>query len=234
VPRLVVLTDIHGDLVALRDAAPVLAEADLLLVAGDLTQFGDYEDARRVVQSLRMARTPLWAVPGNCDRPGVQRYLAEQGMLLHGRGLDPDIAGAAGLGVAGVGGSSPTPFHTPFELGEAEIARLLEEAFAPIAGLRHRVLICHAPPRGTVLDRTASGVHAGSQAVADFIARAQPEVAVVGHIHEAVGETSIGRTRVLNPGAFCRGRDYVEIRVEEDGLVARLARVGAADRRETR
>jgi Icc-related predicted phosphoesterase len=91
----------------------------------------------------------------------------------------------------------PPPFDTPGEYSEAELtARLL-----PFAGLTPLVLICHCPPKDTVLDRVREGAHYGSTAVREFIEKHQPEYFFCGHIHEAAGaETTIGKTRCWNVG----------------------------------
>jgi Icc-related predicted phosphoesterase len=63
------------------------------------------------------------------------------------------------------------------------------------------VLICHAPPYQTALDRIREGLHAGSRSVADFIERYQPEYFCCGHIHEAEGvSANLGSTRAYNVG----------------------------------
>ena len=63
------------------------------------------------------------------------------------------------------------------------------------------MLICHAPPYGTALDRVRAGLHAGSTAVRDFIDKYQPDYFFCGHIHEAEGvEIAMGRTRARNVG----------------------------------
>lgn len=103
----------------------------------------------------------------------------------------------AGFHLAGLGYSSPTPFATPGEYSEPEMARRLE----PFAALDPLILVCHCPPKGTLLDRVKPGVHAGSQAVADFIAKNPPRLFFCGHIHEAEGvEERIGSTVARNVG----------------------------------
>ena len=72
------------------------------------------------------------------------------------------------------------------------------QRFADLAPL---VLVCHAPPYGTVLDRISPGVHAGSTAVRDFIQKYQPEYFFCGHIHEAEGASvEIGKTVARSVG----------------------------------
>ena len=102
-----------------------------------------------------------------------------------------------GTHVAALGYSSPTPFDTPGEYTEDELASRL----SAFAGLKPLVLICHAPPMDTDLDQVRSGLHAGSRAVRDFIEKHQPEQFFCGHIHEAEGVvTQLGATRAQNVG----------------------------------
>jgi hypothetical protein len=99
--------------------------------------------------------------------------------------------------VAGLGYSNPTPFNTPGEYSEPQIA----ERLARFAELDPLVLICHAPPYGAALDQIRPGLHAGSRSVAEFLREHQPAYFFCGHIHEAEGVSEeIGRTRACNVG----------------------------------
>ena len=82
-------------------------------------------------------------------------------------------------------------------LSEDEMAAHLK----PFVRLKPLVLICHAPPYATPLDRIRESLHAGSRSVKEFIDARQPEYFFCGHIHEAEGvETSMGRTHARNVG----------------------------------
>lgn len=99
--------------------------------------------------------------------------------------------------IAGLGYSSPTPFNTPGEYTEDQLAARLEKfsAFQP------DVLICHAPPLNTALDRIREGLHGGSRAVRDYVEKHQPRYFFCGHIHEAEGVViQMGATRAQNVG----------------------------------
>ena len=210
------VSDIHERLDWIGPLADTLAAADWLLLLGDLTQFGREAQARAVLAAFRDVNPNIMAVPGNLDHPEVVDVLEAEGVSLHGRHRLLD-----GVGLAGVGGSSPTPFHTPFELGEEAIRALLEPPLAAIAGARHRIVISHAPPRGTSVDRVRFGLHAGSTAVRALAEAHQPHLLLCGHIHEAVGEDRLGPTRVLNPGPFGRG-GHILVEVDGEILTARL------------
>lgn len=188
--KLLLFSDIHNDFVRLGELLSI--EADYYVAAGDtVTWERGYEDAGQV---LRTRGKQVLMLPGNhesaarmatlCHKFGL-RYFHEQSIEIEG------------FHVAGLGYSNPTPFNTPGEYSEREMASHLE----PFAALNPLILVCHCPPRNTRLDRVREGVHAGSQAVADFIARRQPRLFFCGHIHEAGGvEERIGSTVARNLG----------------------------------
>jgi len=112
-----------------------------------------------------------------------------------------------------VGASNPTPFNTPNELGEDEIAAFIIKGYLEVKDAGLKILISHAPPANTKVDKVASGQHAGSKAVREFIERYHPNLCITGHIHEAKGEDRIGETPIVNPGMLKNG-GYVEITIE--------------------
>jgi uncharacterized protein len=99
--------------------------------------------------------------------------------------------------VAGLGYSNPTPFNTPGEYTETELAERLHR----FSGLDPLVLVCHAPPYGTALDQIRPGMHGGSKAVRQFVEKEQPAYFFCGHIHEAEGTAiEMGTTHARNVG----------------------------------
>jgi len=188
--KLLVFSDIHGDTAALERLME--READHYIAAGDLTSWGRGLDRCGEILGRRAGR--VWVLPGNHEsEQQIAEFCARFGLReFHGRTFEED-----GWSVAGLGYSNPTPFHTPGEYSEDELARRL----APFAELDPLILICHTPPLGTPLDRIRKGLHAGSRSVREFIERRQPAWFVCGHIHEAEGvQTTLGRTRAVNAG----------------------------------
>jgi hypothetical protein len=210
------VSDIHERLEWLRPLSGVLAAADWILLLGDLTQFGHAPQARAVLDAFRTINPHVLAVPGNLDHPDVLTLLEDEGVSLHGRHR---LLGDVGL--AGVGGSGPTPFGTPFELSDDELGALLAGSLAAIAGARHRVVVSHPPPNGTAVDKVRLGLHVGSAAVRRLAEAQSPDLLLCGHIHEAAGEDRLGATRVINPGPFVHG-GHVLLEAGDDGLSARL------------
>jgi Icc-related predicted phosphoesterase len=198
--RLVCFGDVHMALGAIARLAPELRAADAAIVTGDITNFGDPPDAFRVIDAVRTHCPRVLAVTGNLDMPWVIDALAGDGISLHG-----DARRLGSLGVFGCGGSNITPMDTPTELDEDELRRVLDRGHAKVADAPRRLMICHTPPFDTRLDRLCNGTPVGSPAVRAFIEEAQPDLAVVGHIHEGRGIDQIGTTTVVNPGALREG-----------------------------
>jgi Icc-related predicted phosphoesterase len=211
--------DIHDDITVL-DRIPDLAQAAGVVISGDLTIKGGVAGAKRVLEAVRGKNPVLLAQIGNMDKAEVDTYLTGEGMNLHATGrVTPQ-----GVGFFGCGYSTPTPFGTPSEVGEEQIAAWLETAYQAVAHCPKLVLVCHTPPLDTATDLVGGGVHVGSRAVRDFLERVQPAVCLTGHIHESRAVDTIGDTVVINPGPLAGG-GYVRIELEDGRLGARLCRV---------
>ena len=210
------ISDIHQRLDQTRRLGPVLESAHWVLLLGDLTQFGHRREAAAVMEALRGYNSRCLAVPGNLDHPDVLAWLREQGCCLHG-----ESRRLGSVGLAGLGGSNPTPFGTPFELTEESITDVLGEPLRAIAAAPVRIVVSHPPPRGTAVDRIRPGLHAGSRSVRRLVEEQQPDLLLCGHIHEAAGEDCLGRTRLINPGPLAKG-GYVWVEADEGGVRAEL------------
>jgi hypothetical protein len=188
--RLLIFSDIHNDWKTLEDLLRV--EADFYVAAGDQVTWA--RGIERCGEILRARGDKVYVLPGNHESAEqVAGMCARHGLHdFHGRHFQ-----AGRWHVAGLGYSNPTPFNTPGEYSEPQIA----DRLARFAELDPLVLICHAPPYGTPLDLIRPGLHAGSRSIAEFIERRQPAWFICGHIHEAEGvSVEIGRTRARNVG----------------------------------
>lgn len=217
--RIIAIGDLHENVDALPLLEPHARGADVLVVTGDLTNSGGIPTARRVLSAVRRLNPRCLAQVGNMDHLAIDRYLGDEGVNLHRRGHR-----IGDVGIFGVGGSNPTPFGTPTEFTEEEIAGFLEEAHAAVEDAPVRVAVPHMPPHGTAVDRLKNGVHVGSRSVRDFLLARRPAVCLTGHIHEAVGSDRVGSTLVLNPGPFSEAR-FVEVRIDGDAVEAEIVRL---------
>lgn len=214
---LLVLGDLHGRLKWTKALETAAAEADSLLLCGDITDFGGPPDAERILDEVAARVESVYAIAGNCDSPAIERYLQERGVSLHGRGIRLDDR----IGVCGVSGSNQTPFGTPLEYSDQTLSDRLEEGWVQISEADIRIILHHAPPLDTTCDRTRFGQHVGVPGLRTFCEENQPELVICGHIHEARGRDTIGNTIVVNGGMAARGHGTL-VRVGNEGLAVEL------------
>lgn len=212
--QILCLSDIHGEGAGLGEVLAASAEAEVVALVGDLTHLGGAAEAEKILAPIISSGRRLLAVPGNMDGEGARRYMDEAGISIHGRGV---MVGT--IGFLGLGGSNPTPFGTPFEIDGEEARRLLAEGLSQIATATFRVLISHAPPRGTRLDKGFAGLHVGSPEVREFLLSGQVGLCLCGHIHEAAGEDTVDGALCVNVGPFKSGHCAL---IEITGASARI------------
>src|SRR5579864_3230874 len=189
-PRVLVFSDIHNDLRALEKLMSI--EADYYFAAGDLVSWARGLD--KMAEPMKRNAEHVYVLPGNHEsESNIAEFCERHGFVdFHGGTLDIE-----GTHVAGLGYSTPTPFDTPGEYSEDQMATQLQK----FARWKPSVLICHAPPLNTDLDRIRPSLHAGSRAVREFIEKYQPAHFFCGHIHEAEGSViQMGATRAQNVG----------------------------------
>lgn len=205
-PRVAVIGDVHWRPDPRHPLHRVLEhvakqDVDLVLLVGDLVSGPLHQStlhrpevlqeyhrrARACLDAVGALGRPVLWVPGNHDLPTLGR-----GDGLEGN-VDGAVVEAAGLRVAGIGGAGPQPFGFCYEWSEEQVRALP----APACDL----LLCHAPPRDTPLDRTMSGEHVGSAAIRER-ALAHRGALVCGHIHEAPGLMQLGDCLVMNVGGL--------------------------------
>jgi Icc-related predicted phosphoesterase len=190
--RVFACSDIHLRLKLLEEALKTSRDADLAVCLGDLTVYGKGLDA--ALERLRALNEHVFTIPGNNENPEELREKASaMGIVfLHG-----GKTVFKGFTLAGVGGSLPTPFNTPFEISEQEFKRIL----SGFKGLSSLILLSHTPPFNTSLDLTSTREHIGSAEVRRFIEEESPLACLCGHVHERAGlSEKIGGTLVINPG----------------------------------
>jgi uncharacterized protein len=188
--KVLLFSDIHHDLHALE--LLMATPADLYIAAGDLTSWGrGLDDSGRLMQPHG---EKVWVLPGNHESAGQIADFCDQ---FGFRDFHEQAWLTGEYWMAGLGYSNPTPFQTPGEYSEAELATRLE----PFAGLTPLILVCHAPPWGTALDRIGPNTHGGSRSVRAFVEEHAPEHLFCGHIHECAGvETRLAHTHAVNVG----------------------------------
>ena len=212
--RLAAMSDIHVTKTgqgALSSAfAQVSERADLLVLCGDLTDYGLPEEARVLARDIGTAlRVPCVAVLGNHDfeagkQDEVRQILTDAGVKV----LDGDSCELQGVGFAGVKGfcggfgrGALGPWGE--EIIKHFVHEAVNEAFkleSALARLRtpHRVALLHySPVRATVEGEPLEIFpYLGSSRLEEPLARYPVTVVVHGHAHNGFLE---GRTASGTP-----------------------------------
>ena len=201
--RSIVVTDIHAktSTAELVNKAADKYKADNILILGDITHFGPVSVAIDYISSLNRK---VYAIPGNCDPRNLPMSISKVATDMHGRTAVID-----NIKIAGLGGSNPTIFDTPFELSEEEIFSSLDAICDNVT-----VLMVHTPAFGH-LDKIPSGMMVGSTSVLDIVNKYRPLVVLSGHIHEERGIKEENGILFMNPGAAKEG--YAAFLSVEDG-----------------
>jgi uncharacterized protein len=192
--KVLIFSDIHGDIRALERI--VTQPADLYIAAGDLSTFG--RGLERSSEVLKPLGERLWLLPGNHESHAQTRAICERfGFFDFHRQVRTLESAKGATHWAGLGYSNLTPFNTPGEYSEDEIAG----ALSVFEGRKPLYLVVHFPPRDTKLDEFSPGKHAGSPALRAWVERTQPAFLFCGHIHESAGlRDQVGATSCINVG----------------------------------
>jgi Icc-related predicted phosphoesterase len=211
VVRVAALGDLHCAKTSQGAFQPLFARvaesADMLLIAGDLTDYGSPDEARVLARELTAVRIPIVAVLGNHDVESgkgdeVRSIIVDAGVVV----LDGDACEMQGIGIAGVkgfgGGFGPRALG-PW--GESIIKQFVREAVdealkleAALARLRTSQLIAllHYSPVQQTVDGEPLEIYPflGSSRLEEPINRYPVSLVFHGHAHrgQLEGRTTSG------------------------------------------
>ncbi|MDR3222680.1 MAG: metallophosphoesterase [Methanobrevibacter sp.] len=194
-------------------------EIDLVLISGDITDFGPQEFADDFLNNLA-SKTSVIAIHGNCDIEAIPKTI-ENSKAISGH---DKINLFKNVLIYGFGGSNPTPFATPFEINEEDLYNslnnlinnenvVIKENKSIDEDKIIKILLTHAPPFESEADKILSGNHVGSKAIRDILNENDFDLNLCGHIHEAKSISKLNNTIVANPGMF---KDNHGILIETD------------------
>jgi len=211
VVRVAAIADLHCSRTAQGAFQPLFAKiaesADVLLIAGDLTDYGLPDEARVLARDLAPIHLPVIAVLGNHDVESgkgdeVRQILTDAGVVV----LDGDACETHGIGIAGIkgfgGGFGPRALG-PW--GEAIIKQFVREAVdealkleAALARLRTRHLfaLLHYSPIQQTVEGEPLEIYPflGSSRLEEPLNRYPVSLVVHGHAHrgQLQGATTSG------------------------------------------
>jgi Icc-related predicted phosphoesterase len=182
-------------------------------------------------EKLAQSHLPCYVMPGNDDAWVIDRAFKPDNRI---RNCDQSVVDLGqGYTLLSLGYANRTPWDSPRELDERELEARIDALATQVPDMRRAIFNLHVPPYNSDLDvaplldkelrpQMDAGrmvmVPVGSTAVRSVIERHQPLLGLHGHIHEARGTKTIGRTVCLNPGSsYNTGRiDGVLVYLEDD------------------
>jgi Icc-related predicted phosphoesterase len=213
VVRLAALADIHYSKTAQGSLQPLFAQiaesADVLMLCGDLTDYGLADEARVLAKDLMPINIPVVSVLGNHDYEAgeeveISKILADVGVHM----LDGDTWEFHGIGFAGVRGfcggfgrGALGPWGEKiikaFVHEAVQEALKLESALARLT-VDHRVVLLHYSPIRATVEGELPEIYPflGSSRLEDPLSRFDVAAVFHGHAHKGAPE---GRTQTGIP-----------------------------------
>src|SRR5918912_654057 len=198
-------------------------QADLILLAGDLTQHGQVDEVCVVADACRELEIPIVAVLGNhdwqSDRPGdLTRALVEAGVvvlershtILPVKGTSVGIVGVKGF-IGGFGNQWANFGEPLFREAYAETTRdvdALEKGLAAIESCAVRVALLHYSPVEATLVGEPERIWLvlGADRLAGPIRQHRPDLVVHGHAHAGSFQGDVDGVPVYNVAVHVMGR----------------------------
>jgi Icc-related predicted phosphoesterase len=242
--RIAAAGDVHCDedkREELEHAFAVVEDAvDLVLLAGDLTTYGELDQAELLAEICRPRQVPIYAVLGNhdwhCNQvPEIVAALSGAGVhVLEGSWGIEDVDGTT-VGIAGTKGFvGGFPDSALPDFGEPVLRQVYAETTAEVealtAGLEaiadsdYRIVLLHYSPTMTTLEGEPRGIwpFLGTDRLAPPIVDHRPDVVLHGHTHAGTFEGFVADVPVFNVAVpVLGGRDFFVF--ELDGATVRAA-----------
>jgi Icc-related predicted phosphoesterase len=235
--------DIHADDTNRDDLARAFrgidSTVDLVLLAGDLTTYGEPEQAALLAEICRPLQVPVFAVLGNhdwhCNQvPEIVALLSNAGVRVLDRSWAIEDVEGASVGIVGLKGFvGGFPDSQLPDFGEPLLRQVYAETTAEVealaagleavAGSDHRIVLLHYSPTVTTLGGEPRGIwpFLGTDRLAGPIAEHRPDVVLHGHTHAGTFEGAVGAVPVFNVAVPVLGRDFFVF--ELDGISVKAA-----------
>lgn len=210
--RFLVISDLHGDLAAAREAV-VRFQPDVLLSCGD---WGDPEqvDESELVRFPR--QLPVYTTFGNHDPAAMLERLRNRdgSPVLLPQG---EVVSVGEARLAAIGGIWAKSHRQPYYVTDEDVATA---AARIAAGGPVEILLTHGCPVG-LADLTPRRTHGGQRCFLQAFMTIMPRIHLCGHLHVAQEHVLKDGRKVLNVGATPRG-SVVVVETDSGQVSARL------------
>jgi Icc-related predicted phosphoesterase len=221
-----------------KSFAAIAEQADLILLAGDLTAHGEPEEGAVLAGACRQLEIPVLAVLGNhdwhanrCDE--LVAVLEEGGIVVLDRSSTRVAVAGTEVGVVGTKGFvGGFPDSALPDFGEPVLRRVYAETTAEVEALDRgldavadcplRIVLLHYSPTPTTLEGEPKGIYAflGSDRLATPVSDHVPDLVLHGHGHAGTFEGFIGKVPVYNVSVPVMQRDFWVFELENPGRQA--------------
>jgi len=206
--------------------AEIARQVDAILIAGDLTTYGEPEQAAVLADACSDLAIPVATVLGNHDwhanRAGeIVEVLTSSGVVVLDRSWTVFDCGETKVGVVGTKGFvGGFPDATLTDFGEpimravyaetTDEVEALERGLDAVAGCPVRIVLLHYAPTSSTIEGEPQGIWAflGSDRLGRPIAEHRPDLVLHGHGHAGTYEGFIGAVPVYNVSLPVMGRDF--------------------------
>jgi uncharacterized protein len=238
--RIAAAGDVHCSVENRAAVAAAFAEiaerVEAILIAGDLTTYGEPEQAEVLADACRGLPIPVAAVLGNHDwhanRAGeIIDVLTSAGLVVLDRSWTVLECGETKVGVVGTKGFvGGFPDATLTDFGEpimravyaetTDEVEALERGLDAVADCPVRIVLLHYAPTSSTIEGEPPGIWAflGSDRLGRPISEHRPDLVLHGHGHAGTYEGFIGAVPVYNVALPVMGRDFAVFEIG-DGTV---------------
>ncbi len=184
--KIIATADIHGSQYRLNLLLNNidLYKPDLVILCGDLTQFGPGDVAQRFLDQIPVQTL---AIPGNIDTQDVSKAI--------------DKSNATNIEMKRIEKNN-IPFVGISGVHRQYIEEVLTKKTLKID--KNTIVVSHVPPYG-LQDKVFLGMHSGSKELRTIVDTYKPRLVLCGHIHEDPGYIILKNTVVVNCSMGKRG-----------------------------
>ncbi len=184
--KLLVFTDLHGNMNCFDKLQKKAKNVDAILCAGDFTIFGNNQ--QKILKKIASLDKKIYLIHGNHEL--VKEVNEDCKKYDNIRFMHRKIFRLGEVTIFGYGGGG-------FSYDDPQFEKFIESNKDKFS--KKNILLSHQPPYNTIIDDVVEGQHTGSRSMKKYVRKFS--LVVSGHIHETFDKQKIiGKTLIINPG----------------------------------
>ncbi len=189
--KILAFVDTHGNLKAIERLLVKGEGVDLLVCAGDISNFG--HNLKESIAKLKKLNKPMLIIPGNHESEEQIRELSKEfPWLINLHKSSYQLGEYVFFGYGGGG----------FSMEDLQYEKVIKNFKKILKKDSKLVIVTHGPPYGTRCDLLPHQGYRGCKTYTEVDKELKPILHICGHLHETASmRDKIGGTLVINPGA---------------------------------